>query len=514
MSNFDTIQTSFLGGEISPRLLGRSDLDLYKAGLSKCDNFIVRPHGLVERRGGTKFIAEVKDSSDTTILHEWNVSGHHYMLEFGDLYVRLYEDQAIKGTSPTEIVTTYTEDQVEDIRFAEEGTVLYMVHGEEHPKILRYTDASDITFSDTSWNAFDPTPSTIGGGYVVGDLIVTTQGGGVTTQSILEVIVVNSSSGLVKVRTVVPGTNRVAAGITTSPIAPGTGTGATVDCISDSHPPEWGTDNYPTLVWFFEQRLMFAATPEDQNGIWGSQSADYNNFNLGTGLDHEGISIFVKKARKFVWSMSSDVLMLGADNAEFLISTSSPQNILTPAGIRPIQISQYGSSAVPAAIIDSKAVFVQRGLRKVRRLEFDVSSNQYTATDTTVLSEHLTQGGIIDIAYVNEPDSLIWYLRTDGSLICQTYDPENGVFAWHIHQLAGSDVVVKSIAVTNGQVVGRDELWMVVERTVEESTVRYLEVLTPGLGPEDAKEDAFFVDSGVTATGSDLDTVTGLEHLF
>jgi hypothetical protein len=55
-------QTNFTGGEISPRLLGRSDLNRYSNGARTVRNFVVQKHGGLDRRPGTEFIAKTKHS--------------------------------------------------------------------------------------------------------------------------------------------------------------------------------------------------------------------------------------------------------------------------------------------------------------------------------------------------------------------------------------------------------------------------------------------------------------------
>ncbi len=91
MANFDVMQTSFLGGEISPRAYGRLDLELYKYGCSAITNFIVRPHGGVSRRGGTRFVATAKYSDKVAILQDYsNRDNDNYVLEWGDYYLRFY----------------------------------------------------------------------------------------------------------------------------------------------------------------------------------------------------------------------------------------------------------------------------------------------------------------------------------------------------------------------------------------------------------------------------------------
>lgn len=48
------------GGEFSPLIDVRSDLEKYKSGCRKLENFIPRVYGAIERRPGTKFIKEAK----------------------------------------------------------------------------------------------------------------------------------------------------------------------------------------------------------------------------------------------------------------------------------------------------------------------------------------------------------------------------------------------------------------------------------------------------------------------
>jgi len=89
------IQRSFSGGEISPSLYGRVDLTKYATGLRKCRNFAVARHGGVFNRPGTEFISEVKDSTKTVRLLPFIFNeSQTYVLEFGDLYIRVFRDGA------------------------------------------------------------------------------------------------------------------------------------------------------------------------------------------------------------------------------------------------------------------------------------------------------------------------------------------------------------------------------------------------------------------------------------
>ena len=56
----------------------------------------------------------------------------------------------------------------------------------------------------------------------------------------------------------------------------------------------------------------------------------------------------------------------------------------------------------------------------------------------TLLAEHITDTGIVDVDYAQEPDSIYWAVRTDGTLIGMTYQRDEDVVAWHKHIIGGS----------------------------------------------------------------------------
>ena len=66
--NVEVIQSVFNRGELSPRIVGRVDLDAYYNALKYSENFIPFPQGAVTKRTGTYYVSAVKDSADETIL--------------------------------------------------------------------------------------------------------------------------------------------------------------------------------------------------------------------------------------------------------------------------------------------------------------------------------------------------------------------------------------------------------------------------------------------------------------
>ena len=91
MTTARTIARSFAGGEISPELYGRMDLDKYQTGLARCENFIVLPHGPAQNRPGFSFVNQAGDSTRKVRLIPFSFSSDQTMvLEFGHLYIRFH----------------------------------------------------------------------------------------------------------------------------------------------------------------------------------------------------------------------------------------------------------------------------------------------------------------------------------------------------------------------------------------------------------------------------------------
>ncbi len=86
---------SFNAGELSPRLASRLDFSKYPAGLETCENMLPLPEGGAARRPGTRYVAEVEDSTVKARLIPFEFSTTQaYMLELSDGKMRFYRYQA------------------------------------------------------------------------------------------------------------------------------------------------------------------------------------------------------------------------------------------------------------------------------------------------------------------------------------------------------------------------------------------------------------------------------------
>ncbi len=94
MSRASPLQPAFNAGEISPWLAARTSFSKFRAGLATCLNAIPLIEGGFMRRSGTRYIAEVKDSSKSTRLRRFEFSETQaYQIEVGDKYMRFFRNQ-------------------------------------------------------------------------------------------------------------------------------------------------------------------------------------------------------------------------------------------------------------------------------------------------------------------------------------------------------------------------------------------------------------------------------------
>ncbi len=282
-----------------------------------------------------------------------------------------------------------------------------------------------------------------------------------------------------------------------------------------SHGAWTGRNGYPRSVTFFEDRLWWAGTAGDPQTLWASQTGDYENHKV-VDLDESALifTINTDQVNVIEWINSGKVLTIGTAGGEFICSASSETEALVPGNVRVVRHSTYGSKpAVNPVRIEQSLLFAQRSGRKLRELTFDDAVNAYVAPDMTVLADHVTLGSIKRLAFQQEPNRILWTMLADGDLAAFTYDRAQQVTAWHRHTVGGTNTKVESIAVIPHPDGDQDQLWMIVSRTINGATKRYIEYLSPDWLRSNALTAAFFVDCGLTYEDTATTTITGLEHL-
>jgi len=223
-----------------------------------------------------------------------------------------------------------------------------------------------------------------------------------------------------------------------------------------------GERGYPRTVALHEQRLMFGGTTYQPNTIWGSVIDDFENFQTGaTASDAVNFTLSASEGNRINWMYSQARLLIGTSGDEWTIGSADTSQSLSATNIQAQRQSSYGSKYLRGALVNDVLLFVQRNGRKVRELVYDLNKDGWVAPDLTLLAEHMTKGEIMEVAYQQQPDAVLWAVRGDGALIAMTYERDQKVVGWHRHTFGDADVESVATIYGNGT---EDELWMCVKR--------------------------------------------------
>lgn len=264
------------------------------------------------------------------------------------------------------------------------------------------------------------------------------------------------------------------------------------------------TDNQPSTCAYYQQRLIFANTINDPEGVWMSRSTLPKSMLISTPLQDDDsvvFSLFGTEVNEVNHIMDLDDLVLFTTSSEMVVRGDSA-GVITPTAINPGEISAEGAGILPPVKVGGTALFVQAGGGTVRDLGFDFESdggNQ--GKEVSIFGAHLLEGyTIVDWAYQKLPNSIVWAVRSDGTLLGLTYVREQEISAWHRHDFTGG-------AVENITTVPRgteSDVYVVVKRTVNGKVVRYIEQMQRRLITDIV--DAIFMDSALSYDGRNEDT--------
>ena len=297
------------------------------------------------------------------------------------------------------------------------------------------------------------------------------------------------------------------------------------------------TTGYPSKGTFHEQRLVAAGSTDRPQNIWLSQASnDFEDMSPdsaargkwdGTVEDDDAMAwtISSDEVATVQWVLSSRRLLVGTVGGEWIMSSSGA--VITPTGGSVHQDSRYGRKQIQPVLVSSKALFVQRAGRKVIEYGYNFQEDGYLGFDMTRLASHVTFGGITQMAFAQEANRVLWAVRTDGVLLGMSYNRDEDVIGWCRSVIGGAfssgAAVVESVVsipgddgTASGQVkdsTDRDEVWVIVKRTINSATKRYIEVIEREYETGHDQEDAYYVDSAITYDGSAATAMSGLGHL-
>lgn len=212
------------------------------------------------------------------------------------------------------------------------------------------------------------------------------------------------------------------------------------------------TTGYPSCGTYHEGRLWLAGVIG--NRLDGGISNNFFTFSptdaFDTVADDNACAyVFNAKDVNQIFWMEPDALgiICGTQAAEWLVQASATNDTLTPTSVQAHPRTKYGCANVPAKRCGITVAFVQRYNKKL--LEYITTDFRgLAAHNLSLTGKHLTQKGIVEIAYQAEKVPTVWARTTDGQLLSCTYKRESPyasdppVFAgWAPHDLGGGYTV-------------------------------------------------------------------------
>lgn len=253
---------------------------------------------------------------------------------------------------------------------------------------------------------------------------------------------------------------------------------------------------YPQTLCFFQDRLCFGGTKKQPYMVWMSRTGDYGNFSVekasGTVTDDSAVALaFVSRKQFKILHLiaSTDLIVLTAGN-EWTVSGS---DTVTPSKAVPKMQTTRGCSTVEPLMIGGRIVFVQGRGSTVRDMAYSYETDSYGGNDLTLLAKHIIENvQIVDSAYKQEPDSTIYFVRSDGTMACLSYIMEQKVYAWSTIETQGKIEAVAAV-----QEGDEDIIYLVVQREINGVTVRNIEYLAKNPAKSNNPDDYIMLDNAI-----------------
>ena len=581
---------NFAGGEASPKLRGRTDVVPYFACAETLENVLVTHYGSALRTPGTRHVARLKLQAKPAKLIPFIFStGQSYILEFGNLYMRVYQDGGsvtetainisgitkadpavvtVSGVAPAngkfvdisgvvgmtqvnskryivanrtsttfeltdedgnnvnssgyttyssagivevvyEIATPWDETQVPDLKFTQQADVMYLVHPSITPRVLSRLSSTSWTLAEIAYDTFDYPPfldintsaTTITPSGTTGSVTLTASAAlfSATQVGAYFQITHGSTTGYAKITAYTDTTHVTATVIVTL---------GNTTATDDWYEGAWsGKNGYPKDVKFYENRLYYFSTTANPLNFWGSAIEQYDDFGLGSA-DDDAVAYSISSAQvdRILWAYPTNVMHLGTAAGPFTASSGSSSSPISATNISVKQQNENGSADVSPVRIGSYVYYVERSGKLIGQLAYNLDTDSYITDNITYLSDHILGDGVVTMALQRYPYNILWCVLDDGTVATLTREQKNDVKGWTRQEIDGfiEDVAV----IPNGL---EDQVWLIVKRTIDGDTRRYVEYVMPH--EFGAQDNAWFVNSGLEYDGTAVSSLSNLDHL-
>lgn len=285
-----------------------------------------------------------------------------------------------------------------------------------------------------------------------------------------------------------------------------------------------GYGNFGTNT-YFQGRQWFAATTNYPQLLAASMVGNYKQFYEHHPVRADDpfiIQLLSSQVNAIKHLVSLNNLIALTGNGAWLISGEGQDDAVTALSVRARPQQYNGCSDVPPLNVSSDVLYAQDRGAKIRTLAYDFDTNLFTGVDITVLASHLFFGYTInEMAYCEEPYSLVHVIRDDGAMPVMTYLKEQDIYAWSLWETpgdSGEDQFISVASIPEGE---EHVAYVVVKRTmpgVKSGNWFYMIERFASRqwmsGDEVDPDLVWALDSAVEFQSPASTTLTGLHHLI
>ena len=453
MTDFIKTQNSFADGEVSPEFYARDNLN----GLSYLENMDVIAGGGLRRRRG---LATVDTLTSSARLIPFSVSEtENYILALTDGHMLIYDG----ATVICDLLFEWDFDDYPKIQYAQRNGTMIFVHPKYQPCILQMGSVNfelvpfEFKRNDTDMTLNMPFMKFDDAATI--NITVTANSAGNNTATFTTNKAFWTQNSVGGYLLLLNNQWRITEYVSPTVVYAYTNSQYNLpsDPVTDWYESAFSDRRgWPCSVTYHQDRLIFGGTPSWPSGIWASRVGQYNNFNVGTGLDDESIfvTLLSQQRQQICTLVSSDNLQILTNSGEWAIS-SKP---LTPSSIEIKQHTSVGSVAtryLPPQKIEGATVFISATEQDIRELTLDALGENYNARDLCTQAKHLMNTPT-DISY-NENTRQLFVVMTDGNMAVLNQNSALGISAWARYKTDGTFKSVATIAGKTYVVVARGD---------------------------------------------------------
>jgi hypothetical protein len=324
---------------------------------------------------------------------------------------------------------------------------------------------------------------------------------------------------------------------------------------------------YPRSIALFDSRLLLAGTAKKPQAFFYSGIGEYDNFKATTTLADAPffVEALSDDQSSVQWLSAQRELFVGTASVEGILLTRKQDEAQSPENLPIVRWNESMGSAHRAALpMRDSLMCLQRGRTTINMLAYSLERDGYTGEEVSLLCNHLFTSGVQQMAHLREPYTGAYTVQEDGTLCHMVYEPKLQVTGWC--KFTTKNGKFESVAVLPSSNSDEDEVWCVVWRGIEAPDVlfnswtpnsvwlvgnersnqgrnyicqethtgsssfeddlaagyweqtgrRHVERFTISNRTKQEAEDTdnlWYVDAGIKETGTNLTTVSGLDHL-